>query len=158
LDIIDATTPKRYKLKLTLSQGVFSREVVTISEQSTRAGLVPSRIRYSEKARLPQASPRANGRRVYREGAVHQFVIICFAKATGFALTEIRLLLHGFPQETTASTRWNNMARGKLAELESILRKAQAMKRVLESMMSCRRRRLQPCVQRLVRSEKKWRR
>ena len=130
---------------------------MTIGELARRAGLTPSAIRYYEKAGLLQAPPRANGRRIYREDAAHQLVIVCFAKATGFTLAEIKLLLHGFPPKTTASARWKKMARGKLAELESILTKAQAMKRVLESMMSCRCRTLEQCAQGLARSEKKWR-
>ncbi len=130
---------------------------MTIGELAARAGLAPSAIRYYEKAALLQAPPRANGRRVYREDAVHQLVIICFAKATGFSLTEIKLLLHGFPPKTTASARWKKLARGKLVELEAILTKAKAMKSVLESMMSCRCRTLQQCAQGLARSEKKWR-
>jgi MerR family redox-sensitive transcriptional activator SoxR len=119
--------------------------------------LAPSAIRYYEQAAPHQAPPRVNGRRVYREDAAHQLVIICFAKATGFSLTEIKLLLHGFPPKTTASARWKKLARGKLVELEAILTKAQAMKRVLESMMSCWCRTLQQCAQGLARSEKKWR-
>jgi len=130
---------------------------MTIGELAAGAGLAPSAIRYYEKAGVIQAPPRANGRRVYREDAVHQLVIICFAKATGFSLTEIKLLLHGFPPKTTASARWKKMARGKLVELEAILTKARAMKRVLESMMSCRCRTLQQCAQGLARSENKWR-
>ena len=130
---------------------------MTIGELAARAGLATSAIRYYEKAGLLQAPPRANGRRIYREDAAHQLVIICFAKATGFTLTEIKLLLHGFPPKTTASARWKKMAHGKLLELETILTKAQAMKRVLESMMSCRCRTLEQCAQGLARSEKKWR-
>ena len=130
---------------------------MTIGELAASAGLAPSAIRFYEKTGLLKAPPRANGRRVYREDSVHQLVIICFAKATGFSLIEIRLLLHGFPPKTTASARWKKMARGKLVELEAMLTKAQAMKRVLESMMSCRCRTLQQCAQGLARSEKKWR-
>lgn len=130
---------------------------MTIGELAARAGLAPSAIRYYEKAGLLQAPPRANGRRIYREDAAHQLMIICFAKATGFTLTEIKLLLHGFPPKTTASARWKKMAHGKIVELETILTKAQAMKGVLESMMSCRCLTLEQCAQGLARSEKKWR-
>jgi MerR family transcriptional regulator, redox-sensitive transcriptional activator SoxR len=130
---------------------------MTIGELAGRAGLKPSAIRYYEKAGLLEAPSRMNGRRVYSEGAAHRLVIICFAKATGFTLTEIKSLLHGFPPKTTASARWKKMAHGKIAELEIALTKAQAMKKVLESMMSCRCRTLEQCAQGLARSEKKWR-
>jgi MerR family redox-sensitive transcriptional activator SoxR len=130
---------------------------MTIGELAARAGLAPSAIRYYEKEGVLEVPPRVNGRRVYSEDALHQLVIVCFAKATGFTLTEIKLLLHGFPPKTTASARWKKMARGKLTELETILTKAQAMKRVLESMTSCRCRTLEQCAQGLARSVKKWR-
>jgi hypothetical protein len=45
--------------------------------------------------------------------------------------------------ESAPSARWKKMARGKLAELETILTKPQEMKRVLESMTSCRCRTLE---------------
>ena len=124
---------------------------MTIGEVAARAGLATSAIRYYEKTRLLKAPARANGRRVYEPEVLSQLVIIRFAKDTGFTLPEIRLLLHGFPQKTTASARWRKLARGKIIELETILATAQAMKKMLESLMSnCRCRTLEQCAQGLA--------
>lgn len=121
---------------------------MTIGEVAARAGLATSAIRYYEKTGLLEAPARANGRRVYQPEVLSQLVIICFAKDTGFTLPEIRLLLHGFPQTTTASARWRKLACGKIIELETTLARAQAMKKMLESLMSnCRCRTLEQCAQ-----------
>jgi len=130
---------------------------MTIGELASRAGLAPSAIRFYEKAGLLKAPPRMHGRRVYAPDAWHQLVMLCFAKSTGFTLPEIKLLLHGFPPKTTASTRWKKMARAKITELDATLARARAMKAVLESMMSCRCRTLEQCAAALDRNQQKWR-
>jgi len=130
---------------------------MTIGELAGRASLAPSAVRFYEKAGVLKAPPRLNGRRSYDESAAHQLTIICFAKATGFSLPEIRVLLHGFPPKTTASARWKKMARTKIAELDVTLARAQAMKSILESMTSCRCRTLEQCASGLARSQRNWR-
>lgn len=129
---------------------------MTIGELAGRASLAPSAVRFYEKAGVLKAPPRFNGRRIYDESAAHQLTIICFAKATGFSLPEIRVFLHGFPPKTTASARWKKMARTKIAELDVTLGRAQAMKSILESMASCRCRTLEQCASGLARSQKTW--
>ena len=118
---------------------------MTIGEVAARANLAPSAIRYYEKVGLLKSPPRSSGRRVYQPAVLHQLVVIRFAKETGFTLPEIRLLLHGFPETTPASARWKKLARAKILELETTLAKAQAMKKMLESVMLCRCRTLEQC-------------
>jgi MerR family redox-sensitive transcriptional activator SoxR len=130
---------------------------MTIGELAARAALAPSAVRFYEKAGVLKAPPRLNGRRIYDERAAHQLTIICFAKATGFSLPEIRVLLHGFPPKTTASARWKKMARTKITELDVVLARARAMKSILESMTSCRCSTLEQCAAGLARSQKNWR-
>jgi MerR family transcriptional regulator, redox-sensitive transcriptional activator SoxR len=126
---------------------------MTIGEVATRAGIATSAIRFYEKAGLLKPPMRVNGRRIYSEGAAHQLVLIRFAKANGFTLPEIRLLLRGFPESTPASVRWKKMARGKIAELEASITKAKAMKEMLESLAAhCRCRTLEQCAQGIAKS------
>jgi DNA-binding transcriptional MerR regulator len=99
---------------------------------------------------------RKNGRRVYSEGVLHQLVIIEFAKETGFTLSETKLLLHGFPENTPASARWKKMAREKIHELDVALAKTKAMRDMLEAMTSCRCRKLEQCAQGLERNRQRW--
>jgi MerR family transcriptional regulator, redox-sensitive transcriptional activator SoxR len=122
-----------------------------IGEIAARAGLATSAIRYYEKAGLLKAPGRASGRRVYSEGVLYQLVVIRFAQQTGFSLKEIRLLLHGFPEKTAASVRWRKLAGRKIPELDAAARKALAMKKTLEAIMSCKCQKLEQCARGLVR-------
>jgi DNA-binding transcriptional MerR regulator len=126
---------------------------MTIGEVAARAGIATSAIRFYEKAALLKPPVRVNGRRIYSAEAVHHLVIVRFAKANGFTLPEIRLLLRGFPESTPASIRWKKMARGKIAELEASITRAKAMKEMLESLAAhCRCRTLEQCAQGIARS------
>jgi MerR family redox-sensitive transcriptional activator SoxR len=130
---------------------------MTIGEIAAHARLATSAIRYYEKAGLLAAASRANGRRVYSAEILDQLMIIGFAKNTGFTLTEIKLLLRGFPESTPASARWKKLAKAKIAEMESIIAKAQAMKKMLESIMGCRCRKLEQCAEGFARHPEMWR-
>jgi MerR family redox-sensitive transcriptional activator SoxR len=129
---------------------------VTIGEVAAKATIATSAIRYYERSGLLKQPLRKNGRRVYSEGVLHQLVIIEFAKETGFTLSETRLLLHGFPENTPASARWKKMAREKIHELDVALAKTKAMRDMLEAMTSCRCRKLEQCAQGLERNRQRW--
>jgi MerR family transcriptional regulator, redox-sensitive transcriptional activator SoxR len=128
-----------------------------IGEVAARAELAPSAIRYYERAGLLKQPLRTNGRRVYSEEILHQLVVIEFAKETGFTLAEIKFLLHGFPETMPASARWKKMARAKIKQLELALAKTTAMRDMLESMTTCRCRKLEQCARGLARNQSRWR-
>jgi MerR family redox-sensitive transcriptional activator SoxR len=127
-----------------------------IGEVAAKATIATSAIRYYEMTGLLDQPLRKNGRRVYSKGVLHQLVIIEFAKETGFTLSEIRLLIHGFPETTPASARWKKMAREKIRELDILLVKTKAMRDMLEAMTSCRCRKLEQCAEGLERNRKRW--
>lgn len=129
---------------------------MTIGEVAAKATIATSAIRYYERSGLLKQPLRKNGRRVYSEGVLHQLVIIEFAKETGFTLSETKLLLHGFPENTPASARWKKMAREKIHELDVALAKTKAMRDMLEAMTSCRCRKLEQCAQGLERNRQRW--
>ena len=130
---------------------------MTIGEVAAKATLATSAIRYYERSGLLKQPLRRNGRRVYSDDVLHQLVIIEFAKETGFTLSEISLLLHGFPETTPASARWRKMARAKIDELDVSLAKTKAMRDMLEAITSCRCRKLEQCAEGLERNRKRWR-
>jgi MerR family redox-sensitive transcriptional activator SoxR len=129
---------------------------VTIGEVAAKATIATSAIRYYERSGLLKQPLRKNGRRVYSDDVLHELVIIEFAKETGFTLSETRLLLHGFPENTPASARWKKMAREKIHELDVALAKTKAMRDMLEAMTSCRCRKLEQCAQGLERNRQRW--
>lgn len=121
---------------------------MTIGELAGQAGIAASAVRYYEKEGLLRPPARVNGRRVYPSDVLHQLIVIRFAKENGFTLPEIKLLLRGFPESTSASARWKKLARAKIAELESTIARAHAMKAMLESLAThCRCRKLEQCAQ-----------
>ena len=129
---------------------------MTIGEVAAKATIATSAIRYYERSGLLKQPLRKNGRRVYSDDVLHELVIIEFAKETGFTLSETKLLLHGFPENTPASARWKKMAREKIRELEVALSKTKAMRDMLEAMTSCRCRKLEQCAQGLERNRQRW--
>jgi DNA-binding transcriptional MerR regulator len=59
------------------------------------------------------------------------------ARDLGFSLAEIRTLLTGFSPDTPPSERWQHMARRKLPEIDTLVQRATAMKRLLEKGLRC---------------------
>ncbi len=128
-------------------------EEITIGEVARRAGIRASAIRYYESVKLLTAPRRINGRRRYDASVLDRLAVIQMAQQAGFTVAEMRTLFHGFPAETPASARWEALARQKLVEVEALIRRAQAMKRVLEEeLLRCQCLTLDECA-RCIREE-----
>ena len=110
---------------------------LSIGELSRRAGLASSAIRYYEEMGLLPRAPRAGGRRVYDETAVDRLRVIAFAKEAGFTLREIKQLFNGFASGTPAGQRWQKLAKAKLAEMEALAARVEAMKALLREALRC---------------------
>jgi MerR family redox-sensitive transcriptional activator SoxR len=114
-------------------------EELTIGEVAKQAGIRASAIRYYESVEVLPAPQRINGRRRYDSRVLEQLAIIQMAQQAGFTVAEIRTLFNGFTPETPASARWEAFAQQKLTEVDDLIRRAQAMKRVLEEvLLRCR--------------------
>ena len=110
---------------------------LSIGELSRRSGLSSPTIRYYEERGLMPRAPRAGGRRVYDESAVDRLLVITFAKEAGFTLREIKQLFNGFASETPAGVRWQKLATAKLAEMEALAARVDAMKELLRVALRC---------------------
>lgn len=110
---------------------------MTIGELAARAGLAASTIRYYEEVKLLPRPARASGRRVFDEATLDRLLVITFAKEAGFSLREIRQLFDGFASETPAGVRWQKLATAKLAEMEALAARIEAMKAVLRDALRC---------------------
>ena len=114
-------------------------EELTIGDVAQRAGIRASAIRYYESVEVLPAPHRINGRRRYDSSVLDRLAVIQMAQQAGFTVSEIRTLFNGFAAETPASARWEALAQQKLAEVDALIRRAQAMKRVLEEeLLRCR--------------------
>ncbi len=110
---------------------------LTISTVARRAGVRPSAIRYYESVGLVPAPPRVNGRRRYGHDVLPRLTLIAAAQQMGFTIAEIKTLLHGFAPETLAAARWRALAERKLPEVEALIARAHAMKRLIEASLQC---------------------
>jgi hypothetical protein len=61
----------------------------------------------------------------------------------------MKLLVSGFAPETTASTRWHDLAKRKEQELDAIIAAAQERRRAVRAMQKCACRTLDECGHRL---------
>src|SRR2546427_66794 len=114
-------------------------EELTIGAVAQRAGIRPSAIRYYESVEFLPAPRRINGRRLYDSSVLDRLAVIQMAQQAGFTVSEIRTLFNGFTAETPASARWEELAHQKLVEVDALMRRAQAMKRLLEEeLLRCR--------------------
>jgi MerR family redox-sensitive transcriptional activator SoxR len=112
---------------------------LTIGEVAKQAGIRASAIRYYESVEILPAPRRINGRRLYDSSVLDRLTVIQMAQQAGLTVSEIRTLFNGFTPETPASARWEALARQKLTEVDALMLRAQAMKRVLEEeLLRCR--------------------
>jgi MerR family redox-sensitive transcriptional activator SoxR len=63
--------------------------------------------------------------------------VISLAKEAGLSIEEIRVLLHGFDEQTPPSTRWRTLAAQKLVEVDALIARAEKMKRLLQEVLKC---------------------
>jgi MerR family redox-sensitive transcriptional activator SoxR len=110
---------------------------LTIGEAARQAGVNTSAIRYYERIGLLPRSKRVNKHRRLDPSVLHWLNLIQFARQAGFTLAEIELLLHGFEADTPPSQRWEELARRKLPELDTLIEQAQRMKQMIEATLAC---------------------
>jgi len=97
----------------------------------------PSAVRYYEEIGVLRSPERINGRRRYDEQAVYRLAVVVRARQLGFTLDEIRDLFFGFRPNATASDRWKQLTRRKLAELDEAIERIRAMQDVLKRLHHC---------------------
>jgi MerR family redox-sensitive transcriptional activator SoxR len=130
---------------------------MTIGALARLADITPSAIRYYERLGLLPPPPRRSGRRDYDPDAVAQLAVVQFALSAGFTLRQTRQLVRGFSRETTASSRWRELAATKTRELDDLIPRAAAMKALLERIgTNCRCETLIECGRGLARNRSRW--
>lgn len=112
--------------------------MMTIGAVADRIGIRPSAIRYYEAEGLMPAAPRASTRRTYDDAAIARLQVIHAARETGFSLEDIRQLLTDFPPDTPPPERWRALAREKLPDIDAQIRRALALRKLLNDGMNCR--------------------
>jgi MerR family redox-sensitive transcriptional activator SoxR len=131
-------------LKPSSSQGEKMPEL-TITAIARKAGVRPSTLRYYEKIGLLPLARRAAGRRRYDVSALKQLELIAYAKRAGFSLAQIQALQESASRGNPPDRLWRDLAKGKAAELEQVIVRAQEAKRRLAALSRCRCRNLVEC-------------
>jgi MerR family redox-sensitive transcriptional activator SoxR len=121
-----------------------------IGEVAQQAGIATSALRYYEKVGLLPAPARVSKRRQYDQNILGRIRIILLARDAGFSVSETRSFFKGFPVGTTPARRWREMAERKLAELNRLIERIEAMKAILRASFNCECRELSDCERLIV--------
>lgn len=108
-----------------------------IGQVADKAGLRASALRYYENIGLLPPARREYGQRRYERDVLIRLAGIRVAQQAGFTVKEIKQLFYGFPRAAKPSERWANLAAEKLPEIDELIRRAKAMKALLEEGIHC---------------------
>lgn len=110
---------------------------LTIGEVARRAGVATSQIRYYERIGLLPEPERESGQRRYDPDVLGRLAFIAVAQSAGFKLREIKELVAGIDDTGGMSERMRSLSERKLAEVEALLARTQAMKGWLQVAREC---------------------
>jgi DNA-binding transcriptional MerR regulator len=108
--------------------------LLTIGELARRAGVTASALRYYEEVGLLPPPARVSGQRRYPASAARLVGAILLFSDAGFTLAEQKVLM---ASSTRASAEWSRLARGKLAELDEQIARAQAARDAISHGLRC---------------------
>ena len=119
---------------------------LTISEVARQAGIRTSAIRYYESVGLLPLAQRVSGQRRYHADILRRLAFIQAAQAVGFSVAEMQTLLHELDGGAPLSARWQSLAKRKLAEVDTLMQRAQGMREMLEQGLHCGCPDLEQCI------------
>lgn len=108
-----------------------------IGELAARVGLRTSALRYYESKGLLAPAGRISGRRVYDRQSLNTLRLLLATQHAGFTLAEARTVLSLLPERGRGSKRWQEMARGKLEELDASIEQLQGARGSLAVAIDC---------------------
>ncbi len=124
-------------------------KMLSIGEVARQTGLRASALRYYEEVGLISPAARVSGRRHYDVSVLDRLRVISCAQEAGFTIAEVRQLLAGDDQPPM---RWRALAERKLREVDAIIEKAHATRRLLEESLRCNCVALEECAKVLGRA------
>lgn len=110
---------------------------LSIGEVAELAGIAASAIRFYERHGLLEVPERVSGRRRYDSGVLRRLAMIRVGQDAGFTLAQIRTLLDGLSAEQAPSPEWQALAQHKLADVDALIVRAKAMRRLLQDGLAC---------------------
>ena len=116
--------------------------MLSIGQVAEHSGLRPSALRYYEEEGLISPAARLSGRRHYEGSVLNRLRVIACAQDAGFTIAEIRELLG---EDNESPGGWRALAERKLREVDAVIDKAQATRRLLAESLECDCLALQEC-------------
>lgn len=126
---------------------------LTIGEIARRAGLQASAIRYYEKVGLLLPPKRVNGRRCYDPLVLQRLGLIQLARQAGFRISELQVLFTE-SGDVPVRGRWQALVTEKVAEMDALIERAQAVKQWLVETPPCQCSRIDDCARVLAKQDR----
>ncbi|MGO9822231.1 MAG: MerR family transcriptional regulator [Solirubrobacteraceae bacterium] len=117
---------------------------LAIGEVARRTGMSVSRIRFYEARGLLAEPDRESGKRRYAPDTLTQLAIIDAAQRVGFSLDEIHDLVWG--RTDPAHERLRQLAIRKLPEIDHLIERATAIRRLLDLCSACECASIEDCL------------
>ena len=115
---------------------------LAIGEVARRAGIPATTLRYYEEYGLIAPPPRRSGRRQYPDEILDTLTVVEAARAAGFGLAEIRVLLDAV-ERGAPGPAWRTLGEIKRPQLNEQVQRLKAMLGVLDAISTCECRSLQ---------------
>jgi DNA-binding transcriptional MerR regulator len=109
-------------------------QLLTIGDLARKTGVATSALRYYEEVGLLEPDCRQSGQRRYPLSAVEHVGVLLFLRDVGFSLTEIGALI---ASRSASPDAWRELARRKLAEVESQIAKQEVARVALQHALRC---------------------
>jgi DNA-binding transcriptional MerR regulator len=108
-------------------------QVLTIGELAQRTGVAATALRYYDELGLVSPAARSGGQRRYDDAAVRQVGVVLLLRDLGFTLAEIARFVGGRPDRQGR----DDLVRGKIAELDALIRDAEIARVALVHALAC---------------------
>jgi len=118
-----------------------------IGDVAKRLGISTSRIRYYDRQGMLGKVPRNSGQRELGKSNVLGLELILLAKAVGFSVEEIKLLINEHDSTSPTPEVWQSFAAAKQHEIQKQMASLKKMDRLLEAMKDCSCPSLPECIQ-----------
>lgn len=111
---------------------------LTIGAVARATGVAPSTIRYYEAAGILPRPARKNGIRRFSPAVVDQLKVIRFCRAAGMPVRRLTWMADEKSGSTAKRDAWSKVVRDRVADLESAMRDARRLRRLLLEAEACR--------------------
>ena len=114
---------------------------MNIGNAAIASGLPAKTLRYYEDIGLVEPQRLENGYREYQEPDIHKLRFLQRARSLGFSISDCRILLSLYEDQTRASSDVKKIARVHLEKIESKIQELESLRKTLRHLIeNCKRR------------------